>query len=161
MLTILLVLSNNTTSIIIIIITMNIVTSILPPGAGDRELGCIKCFPCSSSSRLSFLLLLFFSFSLSSLHIFFQILVNFCVLSLFNCKMHSSIAFGANNVALPSSISRKLGPEIAKSRIFLAHVSAPNLTNATCLRGVASAGFKTSAFLTFLTHFGFSQKTYF
>ena len=107
-------------------------TSILPPGAGDRELGCIKCFPCSSSSRLSLLLLLFFSFPLSSFHIFFHFFVNFCVFSLFNCKIHSSIAFGANNVALPSSISRKQDPEIAKLRIFLAHVSAPNLTNATC-----------------------------
>ena len=135
-------------------------TSILPPGAGDRELGCIKCFPCSSSSRLSFLLLLFFSFPPSSFHIFFRFFVNFCVLFLFNCKMRSSIAFGANNVALPSTISRKQDPEIAKSRIFLAHVSAPNLTNATCTWGVAQANFKTSTFLTFWTHFGFSQKTY-
>ena len=138
-----------------------VITSILPPGAGDRELGCIKCFPCSSSSRLSFLLLLFFSFSPSSFHIFFRFFVNFCVLSLFNCKMRSSIAFGANNVALPSTISRKQDHEIAKSHIFLAHVSAPNLTNATCTRGVAPAGFKTSTFLTFSTHVCFSQKTYF
>ena len=141
--------------------TTNTHTSILPPGAGDRELGCIKCFPCSSSSRLSFLLLLFFSFPPSSFHIFFRFFVNFCVLSLFNCKMRSSIAFGANNVALPSTISRKQDHEIAKSHIFLAHVSAPNLTNATCTRGVAPAGFKTSTFLTFSTHFCFSQKTYF
>ena len=133
----------------------------MPPGAGDRELGCIKCFPCSSSSRLSLLLLLFFSFPPSSFHIFFRFFVNFCVLSLFNCKMRSSIAFGANNVALPSTISRKQDHEIAKSHIFLAHVSAPNLTNATCTRGVAPAGFKTSTFLTFSTHFCFSQKTYF
>ena len=75
--------------------------------------------------------------------------------------MRSSIAFGANNVALPSTISRKQDHEIAKSHIFLAHVSAPNLTNATCTRGVAPAGFKTSTFLTFSTHFCFSQKTYF
>ena len=93
--------------------------SILPPGAGDRELGCINCFPCSSSSRLSLLLLLFFSFPPSSFHIFFRFFVNFCVLSLFNCKMRSLIAYGANNVALPSTISRKQDHEIAKSHIFL------------------------------------------
>ena len=100
-------------------------------------------------------LLLFSTFVLSH---FLSILVNFCVLSLFNCKMRSSIAFGANNVALPSTISRKQDHEIAKSHIFLAHVSAPNLTNATCTRGVAPAVFKTSTFLTFSTHFCFSQK---
>ena len=137
------------------------ITSILPPGAGDRELGCIKCFPCSSSSRLSLLLLLFFSFPPSSFHIFFRFFVNFCALSLFNCKMRSSIAFGANNVALPSTISRKQDHEIAKLHIVLAHGSAPNLTNAMCTRGVAPAGFKTSTFLTFSTHFCFSQKTNF
>ena len=64
-------------------------------------------------------------------------------------------------MALPSTISRKQDHEIAKSHIFLAHVSAPNLTNATCTRGVAPAGFKTSTFPTFSTHFCFSQKTYF
>ena len=93
--------------------------------------------------------------------VFFRFFVNFYVLSLFNCKMLSSIAFGASDVALPSTISRKQDHEIAKSHIFLAHVSAPNLTNATCTRGVAPAGFKTSTFLTFSTHFCFSQKTYF
>ena len=125
------------------------ITSILLPGAGDRELGCIKCFPCSSSSRLSFLLLLFFSFPPSSFHIFFRFFVIFYVLSLFNCKMRSSIAFGANNVALPSTISRKQDHEIAKSHIFLAHVSAPNVTNATCTRGVAPAGLKRLLFKLF------------
>ena len=113
-------------------------------------------------------LLLFLSFvfcSCSSSSLFHlcpsHFLSNFCLLYLFNCKMRSSIAFGANNVALPSTISRKQDHEIAKLHIFLAHGSAPNLTNAMCTRGVAPAGFKTSIFLTFSTHFCFSQKTYF
>ena len=109
-------------------------------------------------SRLSFALSPLLLFSTCVLSLFLSI---FCVLSFFDCKMRSSIAFGADNVALPSTISSKQGSEIAKSRIFWTHVSAPNLTNATCTRGVAPAGFKTSTFLTFSTHFCFSQKTYF
>ena len=56
----------------------------------------------------------------------------FCVFSIISCKMRSPIAYCANNLALPSTISRKLDPAIAESCVFLAHVSAPNLTNAPC-----------------------------
>ena len=81
--------------------------------------------------RLLLLLLLFFSFPPSSFHIFLRFSLNFGVFSPFSCKMRSSIASGENNVALPSTISRKQDPEIAKSHIFLSHVSDPNVTNAT------------------------------
>ena len=71
------------------------------------------------------------SSSLYRLHLFTFFAI-FCVFSIISCKMRSPIAYRANNLALPSTISRKLDPAIAKSRVFLAHVSAPNLTNAPC-----------------------------
>ena len=132
-------------------------TSILPPGAGDRELGCIKCFPCSSSSRLSFLLLLFFSFPPSSFHIFFRFLVNLCVLSLFNCKMLSSIAFGASNVALPSTISRKQDHE--NDFVGARFGSKPDKRNVYARRG--PGGFQNVYFSNFFNSCLFLSKNVF
>ena len=85
-------------------------------------------------SRLSFALSPLLLFSTCVLSLFLSI---FCVLSFFDCKMRSSIAFGADNVALPSTISSKQGSEIAKSRIFFGarFGSEPHKRDASVRRG--------------------------
>ena len=130
--------------IVIIIIIINIIIIIIinsyyyqyfPPGAGDRELGCIKCLPCSFSCCSSFAALAPLLFASAF------------VLSHFFCKVLRVLSFLLQDTFIDRLRREQCGPTLdideqtghrrrKFARFFGAHFgSKPDRCNVSVRRG--------------------------